>query len=545
VADVADVAKAEARRSEAVSEDNERPRHMASKPSARSRWSERNEGRERNERSEPEPPAPDAEAGATRLPDVRRWLLPAGLAIGALLSGVAALALDADAASSAVGDQGTAATPVLSARRVPEVVAAPIAERRLSADLQAWLGRSPADTCLVVDDHGDSVFEHNPTTPLTGASTQKLLTSTALLLALGPDARLETSVVAGRRPEGGVLSGDLFLVGGGDAMLATTAWRDHFTRQPRTVNDIEQLAQAIVDAGVRRIEGSVVGDAGRYDGETYHPAWPRRFAEDHQVGPVSGLMVNDGFASFPSAATPGAPTARASDPAADAAKVLTLALRARGVTVVGASRAGAAPADATEVASLPSVPVREIVAEMLRDSDNETAEAALKEVGHSEAGEGSWAAGAVASQGLLADAGVPLDGVSVVDGSGLSIDNRLTCATLVDVLTRAETGPVIREGLAVAGVNGTLADRWNGTAAEGRLRAKTGTLRNVTALAGEIEVHDGDILTFAYVANVPDPNEVTSEQVGINQLADILMAYPRGVDVAQLEPAAPTTPAGG
>jgi serine-type D-Ala-D-Ala carboxypeptidase/endopeptidase (penicillin-binding protein 4) len=135
--------------------------------------------------------------------------------------------------------------------------------------------------------------------------------------------------------------------------------------------------------------------------------------------------------------------------------------------------------------------------------------------------------------------------VSIVDGSGLSIENRLTCTALVDVLTRPETGPVVREGLAVAGETGTLAERWNGTAAEGHLRAKTGTLRNVTALAGEIDVRDGDTVTFAYVANVPDPNEVTAEQVGITGLADVLMAYPRGVDVAQLQPTAATPAAGG
>jgi serine-type D-Ala-D-Ala carboxypeptidase/endopeptidase (penicillin-binding protein 4) len=526
---------------------DERPRHMAPK-APRARRPERGD-----EREDEEPSRPDHErgrhssgdAGAARLPELRRWLVPVGLLVVGLVSGGTAMALDADEASSAVGGRGAATTPVLSARRAPEVVAEPVSRRRLTAELDAWLAQSPPDTCLVVDDHGETVYGHNQTEALTGASTQKLITSTALLLALGADARLETRAVAARAPEDGVVSGDLFLVGGGDALLSTTAWRDHFNRQPRTIDDIDQLARAIAESGVRRIEGSVVGDAGRYDDQTYHPAWPRRFYDDREVGPIDGLMVNDGFQSFPSTATPGAPTQPAADPAADAAKVLTLLLRAHGVDVVGASRSGQAPDDATEVASLPSVPVSELVAEMLRDSDNETAEAAIKEVGHAEAGEGSWSAGARSATDLLREAGVSLDGVSIVDGSGLSIENRLTCATLVDVLTRPETGPVVREGLAVAGETGTLAEAWNGTAADGRMRAKTGTLRNVTALAGDIEVRDGDRVTFAYVANVPDPNEVTSQQVGLTGLADVLMAYPRGVDVAQLEPAAPTPAAGG
>jgi D-alanyl-D-alanine carboxypeptidase/D-alanyl-D-alanine-endopeptidase (penicillin-binding protein 4) len=132
----------------------------------------------------------------------------------------------------------------------------------------------------------------------------------------------------------------------------------------------------------------------------------------------------------------------------------------------------------------------------------------------------------------------------VADGSGLSIDDRFTCSTLVDVLTLEGTGPVVRAGLPVAGQTGTLAERFVGTEIAGRLRAKTGTLRNVTALAGEIDPLQGGSVTFAYVANVPDPGEVTSTEVGIDGLAQILLEYPRGVDLAALAPL-PAAPAGG
>jgi D-alanyl-D-alanine carboxypeptidase/D-alanyl-D-alanine-endopeptidase (penicillin-binding protein 4) len=469
----------------------------------------------------PEPAG--AAAGRPRRSPLVRWLLPLALAATTAASALGAITLDADEASSAVGARGAAATPLLSARRAPEVLAEPVAARRLTADLRGWLAQSPPDTCLVVDDAGQHVFEHNPTTPLAGASTQKLLTSTALLLALGADATLETTAVAADAPARGVIDGHLYMVGGGDALLATRSWRDHFRRQPRTIADIEQLAQAVVDAGVTRITGSVIGDASRYESQTYHPAWPRRFFDDREIGPIGGLMVNDGFASFPSAATPGAPTLPSTNVGADAANILSLALRVRGVEVVGPPRSGSAPEDAAEVATMPSLPVRDIVAEMLTDSDNETAEAALKEVGHAESGEGSWAAGAAAATELLSGAGVTMDGVEVVDGSGLSIRNQLTCTTLVDVLTSPDTGQVVREGLAVAGETGTLATRWDGTPADGRLRAKTGTLRNVTALAGEIDVADGDTVTFAYVANVADPGQISS-------------------DLAALQPAAATQP---
>lgn len=477
------------------------------------------------------PPAPEP-------PPRRRvgWVLPALLALVATGAGAGAVLLDADPVADPVGIDQVVTTPVLSARRVPEAVAAPVADRRLGTDLQAWLGASPADTCLVVATEGRDVFEHNPITPVTGASTQKLLTATGLLLALGPEATFRTVAVAAAPPEGGVVAGDLFLVGGGPADLGTTDWPEMSPgTRPRVVHDIDELVTAIAAAGVTRVDGSVVGDGSRYDDQRYHPSLAPRLIDQDQVGPTGGLVVNDGFAAY-SAARTNAATVPADDPAADAARVLTERLEAHGIAVAGAPRAGTARDGATPVASLDSPPLAQIVAEMLTTSDNEAAEAALKEIGVATSGEGTWAAGAAGLTALLGEAGVSSEGVEVVDGSGLTIENRLTCRTLVDVLTREQTGPILRDGLAVAGQTGTLADRWRGTDVAGRMRAKTGTLRNVTALAGEVEPVQGGAVTFAYVANVPDPDEVTPAEVGVDDLAQILVGYPRDVDVAALGP---------
>jgi serine-type D-Ala-D-Ala carboxypeptidase/endopeptidase (penicillin-binding protein 4) len=464
-----------------------------------------------------------------------RWILPGALALAAIGAGATAVALDAKPASSAIGAEA-ATTPVLSARRTPEVIAAPVAGRRLAGDLQAWLGASPPATCLAVESQGDAFFEHNPALPLAGASTQKLLTATGLLLARGPEARLETRAVAAVPPSGGVVAGDLFVVGGGDAALGTLAWsRDAPDPRDRVVHDVDGLVDAIVAAGVTRINGSVVGDGSRYDGERYNPAWPQRFIGQDAIGPIGGLMVNDGFAAF-SPAQSAAATVPAPDPAADAARVVTNRLRAKGVGVVGAPRAGRAPGGGTEVASLASPPVSQIVAEMLTHSDNETAEAALKEMGVATSGNGSAAAGKAALTQLLTDAGVAVDGVGLVDGSGLSNQGRLTCHTLTELLTLPESGPVLRDGLAVAGETGTLAERWRGTQVAGRLRAKTGSLRNVTALAGEVEPLAGGRVTFAYVANVPDPGPLDPGDVDMDRLGDILITYGRGIDMAALAP---------
>jgi D-alanyl-D-alanine carboxypeptidase/D-alanyl-D-alanine-endopeptidase (penicillin-binding protein 4) len=484
---------------------------------------------------EPGSPEPDLASPAPPRRSRRYLILPGALALVWIGAAAAAFALDAKPASSAIGADA-ATTPVLSPRRVPEVIAAPVAERRLAGDLQAWLGASPPTTCLTVESRGDVVFAHNATLPLAGASTQKLLTATGLLLAVGPDARLETRAVTAAPPRNGVVAGDVFVVGGGDAALGTPAWRtDAPDPRDRVVHDVDGLVDAIVAAGVTRIEGSVVGDGSRYDGERYNPAWPQRFIDQDAVGPVGGLMVNDGFSAFSSAQSAAA-TVPAADPAADAARVITDRLRAKGVAVVGAPRAGRAPHRAMEVASLASPPVSQIVAEMLTHSDNETAEAALKEIGLAVSGEGSVAAGKAALTRLLTDAGIALDGVQLVDGSGLSNRGRLTCQSLTELLTGPETGPVLRAGLAVAGESGTLADRWRGTPVAGRLRAKTGSLRNVTALAGEVDPLAGGTLTFAYVANVSDPGPLDPGDVNMDGLAEILVAYPRDIDLAALDP---------
>jgi D-alanyl-D-alanine carboxypeptidase/D-alanyl-D-alanine-endopeptidase (penicillin-binding protein 4) len=458
--------------------------------------------------------------------------------------GGAAVAVSGDDPAEAVGVDQVAATPVLSARRVPEVLAAPVADRRLGADLRSWLDGSPPDTCLVVTTAGRDAFEHNPALSVTGASTQKILTATALLRAYDPEHTFTTTASAAAPPQDGVVTGDLFLVGGGPADLGTTDWPEMAPgTRPRVVDDIDGLVDAIQAAGVVRIEGAVVGDDSRFDDRRYEPTVASRLIDQDQVGPIAGLMVNDGFAQFGPART-NAGTVPATDPAADAARVLTERLVARGITVVGPPRSGAAPADATTVATLDSPPVAQLVADMLTTSDNEAAEASIKEVGVATSGTGSWEAGAAGVTALLDEAGVPLEGVEIVDGSGLSIEGRFTCGALVDVLDLPDTGPVVRAGLAVAGETGTLADRFEGTEAAGRMRAKTGSLRNVTALAGEIEPLPGGELTFAYVANVPDPQEIDPEDVGFEELAQILVRYPRDIDLATLEPAAPV-PAGG
>jgi serine-type D-Ala-D-Ala carboxypeptidase/endopeptidase (penicillin-binding protein 4) len=291
---------------------------------------------------------------------------------------------------------------------------------------------------------------------------------------------------------------------------------------------------------VTKIEGSVVGDGSRYDTQRFNAAWPARLHSQNVVGQLGALMVDDGFSGFPAQYEGPNPRTVAPDAAAHAAQVFTDLLRQRGVTVVGAPRSGRAPqgASVATVATLRSAPLEEIVEEMLTDSDNDTAELLLKELGRKTSGQGTSRAGAAAALKILGDAGIDTGNMKVIDGSGLSTDDRVSCRLLMGLLTRPGTGASLIEHAAVAGKTGTLRDPFLGSPATGRVRAKTGTLNTVTALAGRAEPTQGGSLTFTFITNRPGGPNISDNQATAwrRGLAEILVAYPRGVDIRQLLP---------
>lgn len=469
-----------------------------------------------------------------------RKLVPAFLAVGAFGGAVGALLLSGVPSASAVGS-ASPETPVLSPRRVPELLTVPLAEARLAPELDPWIAEAPSDSCLVVEGFGSTLFSHNGEQGLPGASLQKIVTSTAALTAFegGPDARLETLVASTAQVSGdGVLAGDLYLVGGGDPLLATTGYGAQLQRGGERLHDIEQLADRIAEAGVSHIQGSIVGDESRYEDARFHSQWPDRFRGQNQIGPISALNVNDGFSDFPAEYSGRQSMVQSSDPARNASAVLTRVLRDRGITVDGEPTTGEAPEDADPVATLPSKPMSEIVAQTLTDSDNETAELLFKEIALQEGDGGTWEAGQTAVPAVLTDAGVSMEGMGIVDGSGLSADNRISCGLIVDLLTRPETGPVIVDGLSVAGEAGTLEDRFESGPVTGNLRGKTGSLRNVNALSGQLTTQEGDTLTFAYIATVPGPEQLPYEQLVLSDdLPGLLVDYSPGIEVEELLPA--------
>ena len=176
-------------------------------------------------------------------------------------------------------------------------------------------------------------------------------------------------------------------------------------------------------------------------------------------------------------------------------------------------------------------------------SDNNTAEMLLKELGVAEYGIGSRMDGLSAVSSALIRLGVPIDGMMLVDGSGLASTTRIDCRTLVEAIDRAPAGVI--DGLPVAGVSGTLSQIFVGTAMEGRLRGKTGTLGNppydqdppaVKALAGQFVADGGEQITFALLLNQSLVNDQSVYRPIWDALAAAFAAYPAGVGVAELGP---------
>ncbi|CAN5661269.1 hypothetical protein BH20ACT2_BH20ACT2_21070 [soil metagenome] len=458
----------------------------------------------------------------------------AAFALAALTVGLGLGAVGANDVPEAAADAdlGRVSTPVLSARRVPAIVAAPVAERRLVLGLLDIVNRSAEGTCLTVDAAGAEIFSHQPDLSVVPASTEKLATAVAALEVLGPETRFRTGVVAAAPPAGGVVTGDLWMVGAGDPLLATDDYLARFRRQPQIHTDLEALADAVAAAGVRQVQGRIVGDETRFDGARYVPSWPPRYIDQNQTGPLSALSVNDSFTAFPPTPDSGGEETAAPDPPVHAAAVLSFLLEARGITFGAPPAAGPRPADVVEVAGVDSPPVREIVAQMLRESDNTTAELLLKQLGVVTGGGGSTVAGAAAVTAVLTEEGLPMQGVQVVDGSGLDLGNRTTCAFLTDLLADRGDESLLAAGLPVAGRTGTLELRFLDTIAEGRLRAKTGTLRDVSALAGFVDSLGGADLTFAFVVNADLVNAAALQ----DQLADRLVRFPDVPPFDQLGP---------
>jgi D-alanyl-D-alanine carboxypeptidase/D-alanyl-D-alanine-endopeptidase (penicillin-binding protein 4) len=329
------------------------------------------------------------------------------------------------------------------------------------------------------------VYRHDGSTPRVLASNEKLLTSMAALDLLGAGYRFRTSVATDGPVRGGVVDGDLWLIGGGDPTLTTT--------------DLAGLAGDLADTGIRRVTGRVVGDTGAFDRGWWAPGWLRGISRNFVARPTALRLTGS------------------SGLEAEAAAAFRAALLSAGIEVTGPSATGEAPDGLKALATDRSAPLGSLLAHQNHESDNLYAELTTKRLGDTAATAGSTASGARVIHAWAGEHGVD---AWVRDGSGLSDQDRTSADGLVTLLLAAQRRPWFRVFLRSlpTGGDGTLAGRLTGLP----VHAKTGTLfvRPTSTLSGYVTTRNGRTVAFSVLTHeLPEATAVGIEDAVVRALA--------------------------
>ncbi len=362
------------------------------------------------------------------------------------------------------------------------------------AAMKTWLrqGGGNAAGLLVVDANtGEVACRKAAKRRRSLASNTKLFTTSTALARLGPQTRIATQVLSnGTLNANGVLRGSLYLKGGGDPALGTPAFYERFRGGLGT--NIFSLKRQIRAAGIKSVTGRLYADDSVFD--RIRGVADSGFATSPYIGPLSGLAFNSGYSG------PGGHSF-AADPAKTAAATLARSLRVAGVRLRARPALRAAPASAKRVAVVRSPTVSQLADATNVPSNNYYAETLAKLLGARFGGDGSTAAGTTVVARFARSLG---SGVHAVDGSGLTHSNRASPAqvvTLLRAMWRTEAGDAFIQSLPLAGREGTVASRMDGTAAAGRCRTKTGTLTGVSALSGYCFNRSGKVMAFSILMN--------------------------------------------
>jgi serine-type D-Ala-D-Ala carboxypeptidase/endopeptidase (penicillin-binding protein 4) len=426
--------------------------------------------------------------------------LTAGIAVARMLPArLAALRIPVVApgrvsVSGPVLPAGLPAGPPPTASGLRSALAGPLSAGSLGPSVLSMVA-DPATGQVLLSDGGNRLA--------TPASTTKLATAAAALATLGGGARLTTRVVSG--PDG------IILVGGGDPTLAVSSYPAANYPRPATLASLAAATAARLKA-VGRTSVRLSFDTSLYSGPGLAPGWPEAYVTTGNVTQIVSLEVDQGRLT-----ASGAPedsddpynlSPRAEHPSDMAAAAFAALLKSDGITVTGAVGEQTAPRGAQVLASVSSPPVSAIVEQMLAESNTVIAENLARQVAIAAGRPATFAGAAAAETGVLRGLGVT-GGIQLVDGSGLSPEDAIAPAALVKVLEAAVARPRLRPALAslpVAGFSGTLAAGESvfagiGGPALGAVRAKTGNLETVVALAGLAYDKDGTLLVFVFMAD--------------------------------------------
>lgn len=478
----------------------------------------------------------------------------------------------------------------------PKPATAPKTLPELQAKISEILAKpelSPAMVGIKVVslDSGRVLFEDHADKLLRPASNMKLYTVAAALDRLSPDYRFSTSVYAYTKPDAaGVVRGNLTIYGRGDPSIAARFNNGDYFK------GIDDLATRIVAAGVKRVEGDIVGDETYFVGPQLGSGWNWEDLTWYYGAEVTPLTANDNALDLfikpgPAVGQPAVITTGPPDPllkivnnVTTAAKgtrrdisihrglgentitidgsvaaddkgytggigishpallfvyMLRSSLAQKGVTITGASRTNDVAGNyQNEIATLQSPPFSLIAANTLKPSQNLYTELILRTLGKvspppstptttSNLPQTSEELGLEAVKSFLKTVGIRPESLVLDDGSGLSRNDMITADASVQLLTfmsKHRYANVFRDALPIAGVDGTLRNRFKGTPAENNLRAKTGSLSSAASLGGYMTTAGGEKLAFSIMVN-NYPRDVEPRSFCIDPIAVLIASF--------------------
>jgi D-alanyl-D-alanine carboxypeptidase/D-alanyl-D-alanine-endopeptidase (penicillin-binding protein 4) len=393
------------------------------------------------------------------------------------------------------------------------------------------------------------LFEHRATTPLTPASNLKLITTAAALDTLGADFRFRTVLAQ---------KGDtIALIGDGDPTFGDAELLKKFDWTSTTL--VQKWAEALVERGTKTAAQFVYDDS-IFDDRFVHPSWPENQIHLRYVAGVCGLNFNANCIDFyvkpngtgalvdytldppttyatvsngcvqgtkdavwlsrkpgsneiqlrgeTRAANTAPISVTVADPGLFAATTVRDVLNRHGMAIAGEVKRDPtvrASMNDWQVLAVHETPIEQVLARANKDSMNLYAESLCKRLGAKASGEaGSWANGTAATGKFLQSIGIPAEQFSLDDGCGLSRKNTIAPAAIVAVLQHehfAKHRDVYFNSLAVAGVDGTLDKRFEGTPLRQRVHAKSGFIDHVSSLSGYLVGRDGELYAFSIMFN--------------------------------------------
>lgn len=390
---------------------------------------------------------------------------------------------------------------------------------------------------------GETIYEHNADKMYIPASNEKIITSVSALSLLGPDYRFKTEFYSGGGISNGVLHGGLYIKGYGDPTLSD--------------GHLGYIVFQLKQRGVKEIKGKIVADDSYFGNNRYAEGWKAEWKDDFYSPAISALSFNYNIIEIKvyASKTGHSPAVKiepagsnikivnkaitsgkkgalkttwqndetivlsgrirpkatitlkipVSNPTLFTANVIKNAIEESGIKVSGQVVSEKVPRWANNIYTHYSDPLSEVITEYNKNSVNIIGENLMKTMGAEYKGApGTWDKGSTVMSEFLKEAGIS-NGFKIVDGSGLSLLNRVSPETLTDILSYAYEDKIIStdfiESLPVAGVDGTLRKRFKQSDVQGRVKAKTGYLKNVRALSGYVFTKKGDVLVFSILSN--------------------------------------------